>query len=93
MHTRSEANSIPAFQDLFEIIEGAERESTATLKRTLRMAINANKAFSTPCGIKSSFKTNMLGQPVLEGVKFGQAHLTPLADSEGNCEAYALIFG
>ena len=74
-------------QSLFEIVEGAERESTASLKRTLKLAINANRAYSTPCGLKSSFKTNLIGQPVADGlIKFGTLHLTPLADSEGNCE-------
>lgn len=69
-------------QDLFDIIEGAERESTAQLKRSLKLAINATRAFSTPCGLKSSFKTNLLGAPIAEGVKYGTLHLTPLAVSE-----------
>ncbi len=68
---------------MFDIVEGAERESTANLKRSLKVAINACRAYSTPCGIKSSFKTNMLGQPVLEGtaIKYSTIHLTPLAVS------------
>lgn len=70
-------------RDLFDIVEGAERESTAQLRRTLKLSINAGRCFSTPCALKSQLKTKLLEGTTAEGVKYGTLHLTPLRVSHG----------
>ncbi|KAM0746620.1 hypothetical protein T439DRAFT_384030 [Meredithblackwellia eburnea MCA 4105] len=78
-------------QDVLDLLTGSRRGETSVLKKTLKVVINSGSPYSTPCGVKSLVRSAVSGQ-LVEIVKQGTLHLTPLKDQEGEKEAWVAIF-